>query len=97
MTSFHGLSGIKAIVTIGAALSMTAGLALAADNSISSDQIVHALQPKPVTRGLSAVHNAHAGTAFRRVSTRTTVLTRAVRDTGSTGFQHLKVTGFVEF
>ena len=53
MTSFHGLSGIKAIVTIGAALSMTAGLALAADNSISSDQIVHALQPKPVTRGLS--------------------------------------------
>jgi outer membrane protein OmpA-like peptidoglycan-associated protein len=53
MTSFHGLSGIKVIVTIGAALSMTAGLALAADNNVSSDQILHALQPKPVTRGLS--------------------------------------------
>ena len=53
MTSFHGLSGIKAIVTIGAALSMTAGLALAGDNNISSDQILQALQPKPVTRGLS--------------------------------------------
>ena len=51
MTSFHGLSGIKAIVTIGAVLSMTAGLALAGD--VSSDQILHALQPKPVTRGLS--------------------------------------------
>ena len=53
MTSFHRLSGIKAIVTIGAALSMTAGLALAGDNNVSSDQILHALQPKPVTRGLS--------------------------------------------
>jgi len=53
MTSFHGLSGIKAIVTIGAALSMTAGLALAGDNNVSSDEILHALQPKPVTRGLS--------------------------------------------
>jgi outer membrane protein OmpA-like peptidoglycan-associated protein len=53
MTSFHGLYGIKAIVTIGAALSMTAGLALAGDN-VSSDDILHALQPKPLTRGLSA-------------------------------------------
>ena len=54
MTSFHGLPRIKAIVTIGAALSMTAGLALAGDNNVSSDQILQALQPKPVTRGLSA-------------------------------------------
>jgi outer membrane protein OmpA-like peptidoglycan-associated protein len=54
MTSFHGLSGIKAIVTIGAVLSMTAGLALAGDNKVSADQILNALQPKPVTRGLSA-------------------------------------------
>ena len=53
MTSFHGLSGIKAIVTIGAALSMTAGLALAGDN-VSSDQILQALKPTPVTRGLSS-------------------------------------------
>jgi outer membrane protein OmpA-like peptidoglycan-associated protein len=33
---------------------MTAGLALAADNNISTDQILNALQPKPLTRGLSA-------------------------------------------
>ena len=53
MTSFNGLSGIKAIVTIGAALSMTAGLALAGEN-VSSDQILQALKPQAVTRGLSA-------------------------------------------
>jgi outer membrane protein OmpA-like peptidoglycan-associated protein len=53
MTSFHRLTALKAI-TLGAALSMTAGLALAADNNISTDQILNALQPKPLTRGLSA-------------------------------------------
>ena len=51
MTSFVRCSGLKAI-TICAALSMTAGLAFAGDN-VSSDQIIHALQPKPLTRGLS--------------------------------------------
>jgi outer membrane protein OmpA-like peptidoglycan-associated protein len=49
MTRLHGLS----IVTIGAALSMTAGLALAGENTISADQILSALKPKPLTRGLS--------------------------------------------
>ena len=52
MTSFLGLSGLTAI-TFGAALSMTAGLAIAADNNVSADQILNALQPKPLTRGLS--------------------------------------------
>jgi outer membrane protein OmpA-like peptidoglycan-associated protein len=52
MTSLLRLSGLKAI-TLGAALSMTAGLALAGDNNISADQIRNALQPKPLTRGLS--------------------------------------------
>ena len=47
------LTGIKAIA-LGAALSMTAGLALAGDNVISADQISKALQPKPLTRGLSS-------------------------------------------
>jgi len=47
------LTGIKAIA-LGAALSMTAGLALAGDAVISADQIAKALQPKPLTRGLSA-------------------------------------------
>jgi outer membrane protein OmpA-like peptidoglycan-associated protein len=48
MTRLNGLS----IVTIGAALSITAGLAFAGD-SVSADQILSALKPKPVTRGLS--------------------------------------------
>jgi outer membrane protein OmpA-like peptidoglycan-associated protein len=52
MTSFQRLSVLKAI-TLGAALSMTAGLALAGDNNVSADQIRNALQPKPLTRGLS--------------------------------------------
>jgi outer membrane protein OmpA-like peptidoglycan-associated protein len=52
MTSFHRLSALNAIA-LGAALSMTAGLALAGDN-VSADQIVNALQPKHLTRGLSA-------------------------------------------
>jgi outer membrane protein OmpA-like peptidoglycan-associated protein len=41
------------IVTISAALSMTAGLAAAGD-TVSADQILGALKPKSVTRGLSA-------------------------------------------
>jgi len=52
MTSFHRLTALKAI-TLGAALSMTAGFAYAGDNNVSSDQIISALQPKPLTRGLS--------------------------------------------
>ena len=48
MTRFHSLS----IVTISAALSMTAGLAFAGD-VVSADQILSALKPKPLTRGLS--------------------------------------------
>jgi outer membrane protein OmpA-like peptidoglycan-associated protein len=49
MTRFHGVS----ILTIGAALSMTAGLALAGEAPVSAGKIVDALT-KPVTRGLSA-------------------------------------------
>ena len=41
------------IVTISVALSMTAGLAVAGD-TVSADQILGALKPKPATRGLSA-------------------------------------------
>src|SRR5712675_2608040 len=48
MSRFHGLS----IVAFGAALSMTAGLAFAGD-TVSADQILNALKPKPATRGLS--------------------------------------------
>src|ERR1700710_1166453 len=48
MTRFHALS----IVTFGAALSMTAGLAFAGD-TVSADKILNALKPKSATRGLS--------------------------------------------
>lgn len=52
MTSISRLSGITAIA-LGAALSMTAGLAVAGD-TVSADQITKALQSKPLTRGLSS-------------------------------------------
>jgi outer membrane protein OmpA-like peptidoglycan-associated protein len=72
MTSIHGLSVIKAIA-LGATLSMTAGLALAGDRTISADQISKALQAKPLTRGLSigtqAVDAAAADKEMRFVDT----------------------------
>src|SRR5580698_9736785 len=52
MTHFLRFNALKAI-TLGAALSMTAGLALAGDNNVSADQILDAPQPKPLTRSLS--------------------------------------------
>jgi outer membrane protein OmpA-like peptidoglycan-associated protein len=64
MTSFHKLSALKAIA-LGAALSMTAGLAIAADNNVSADQIVNALRSKPLTRGLSTGPQADAAAAAR--------------------------------
>ena len=48
MTRFKGLS----IVTLGAVLSMTAGLAFAGD-TVSADKIIRALKPTSPTRGLS--------------------------------------------
>ncbi len=53
MTSISRFSGLK-VMTVCAALSMTAGLALAGEAVVPADQIVHALQAKPLTRGLSA-------------------------------------------
>lgn len=52
MTHFQGRL-LKAIA-LGGVLSMTTGLALAAENTVSSEQILNALRPKPLTRGLSA-------------------------------------------
>jgi outer membrane protein OmpA-like peptidoglycan-associated protein len=43
---------IRLLLTAGAALSIMAGAAVAGD-TITADQIVKALQPKPLTRGLS--------------------------------------------
>ena len=52
MTSFNRCSGLMA-VTLCTVLSMTAGLALAGETGVSADQILTALRPKPMTRGLS--------------------------------------------
>jgi hypothetical protein len=46
-------------IAVSAALSMTAGLALAGDTNVTAGQILDALKPKPVTRGRSA--NQHRG------------------------------------
>jgi outer membrane protein OmpA-like peptidoglycan-associated protein len=48
------LTAILSIVTVGAALTFGGAIAFAADNSVTEDQILHALAPKkPLTRGLS--------------------------------------------
>lgn len=67
MISFIRLAG-PAAITLGAALSMTAGLAVAADNNASADQILNALQPKPLTRGLSAAPQADPSIKAREIS-----------------------------
>ena len=63
MTRFHGLS----FLTIGAALSMTAGLAFAGE-AVSANQILDALKPKPVTRGLSSGAQVDAAAQARDAS-----------------------------
>jgi outer membrane protein OmpA-like peptidoglycan-associated protein len=67
MTSFHGLSALKAIA-LGAALSMTGGFAIAGSNDVSADQILNALQPKRVTRGLSTGAQADPAAKAREAS-----------------------------
>jgi outer membrane protein OmpA-like peptidoglycan-associated protein len=78
MTSFHRLSGLAAI-TLGAALSMTAGIALAGDNNVSADQILNALQPKPLTRGLSAGPQADPAVEAKQIRFVDTLRNRKTR------------------
>jgi outer membrane protein OmpA-like peptidoglycan-associated protein len=75
MTRFHGLS----VLTIGAALSMTAGLALAGDNTVSADQILSALKPRPLTRGLSAGVQADPAATAKEASFVETLRNRKTR------------------
>ena len=77
MTRFHKLF-VKAI-TITAALSMTAGLALAADGTVSADKIVGALQPKPLTRGLSSGPQVDPAVKTKEVSFVKTLRNRRTR------------------
>jgi outer membrane protein OmpA-like peptidoglycan-associated protein len=78
MTSFHRLSATAA-VTLSAALSMTAGLAFAGDNNLSADQILNALQPKPLTRGLSVGPQADPAVKAREIGFVDTLRNRKTR------------------
>jgi outer membrane protein OmpA-like peptidoglycan-associated protein len=78
MTSFHRLSVLKTI-TLTAALSMTAGLALAGDNHPSANQILNALQPKPMTRGLSAGQQADPAVKEKEIGFIATLRNRKTR------------------
>jgi outer membrane protein OmpA-like peptidoglycan-associated protein len=66
MTSFFRISRIAA-VAFGAALSMTAGVALGDDNA-SADQILNALQPKALTRSLSGDRQVDPAASAREQS-----------------------------
>lgn len=78
MTRFDKFFGLKAIA-LSAALSMTAGLALAGDNNVSSSQILDALKPKPVTRGLSAGPQADPAVQAKESTFLNTVRNRSTR------------------
>jgi outer membrane protein OmpA-like peptidoglycan-associated protein len=77
MTSFHRLSATAA-VALGTALSMTAGVALAGDN-VSADQIINALQVKPLTRGLSVGPQADPAVKAREIGFIDTLRNRKTR------------------
>ena len=75
MTSFVRFFGLKAIA-VGAALSMTAGLAFAGDNNPSTSAIVNSLKGPPLTRSLSydpqrAADNSFINTVRNRAGLRT--------------------------
>ncbi|WP_426440830.1 OmpA family protein [Bradyrhizobium genosp. P] len=67
------------LLTIGAALSMTAGLALAGDGFVPANQILNALKPKPLTRGLSAGPQVDPATTAQESSFLNSVRNRQTR------------------
>ena len=69
---------LKTITFTAAALSLTAGLAIAGDN-ISANQIVNALQPKPLTRGLSVGPQADPSIKAREINFVNTLRNRKTR------------------
>jgi outer membrane protein OmpA-like peptidoglycan-associated protein len=58
---------------------MTAGIALAGDNNVSADQILNALQPKPLTRGLSAGPQADPAVEAKQIRFVDTLRNRKTR------------------
>jgi outer membrane protein OmpA-like peptidoglycan-associated protein len=77
MTRMIKFFGLKAIA-LSAVLSMTAGLALAGDN-VTSGQILDALKPRPVTRGLSAGPQADPAVQAKEAKFLNTVRNRQSR------------------
>ena len=73
-----GFPGILRITAITSALLMTAGMASAADN-VSADQIVNALEPKTLTRSLSAERPADSSVQARADSFVDSVRNRKTR------------------
>ena len=78
MTRLHRFSGLK-VIALSAALSMTAGLAIADSNNVSSDQILNALQPKQLTRGMSAGPQGDPAVKAREISFIKTLRNRKTR------------------
>jgi outer membrane protein OmpA-like peptidoglycan-associated protein len=78
MSRFHRFSSLKAIA-LSAALSMTAGLAIADSKNVSSDQILNALQPKQLTRGMSAGPQADPTVKAKEISFIRTLRNRKTR------------------
>ncbi|MGF6306422.1 outer membrane protein OmpA-like peptidoglycan-associated protein [Bradyrhizobium sp. i1.8.4] len=67
------------LLTIGAALSMTAGVALAGGDTVPAAQILHALKPKQATRSLSAGTQVDPAATAKETSFLNTVRNRQTR------------------
>lgn len=67
------------ILTIGAALSLTAGVALAGSDTVPAAQILNALKPKSATRGLSAGTQVDPAASAKEASFLNTVRNRQSR------------------
>ncbi|MFT2628516.1 hypothetical protein, partial [Escherichia coli] len=78
MIRFDKSLALKAI-SLAAALSMTAGMVVAGDTNVSSDQILDALKPKPVTRGLSVAPQTDTAVQARESTFLNTVRNRSTR------------------
>ena len=68
MFTFSGMKAASSTIVVGAALITTTVLAFAGEN-VAPDTIVRALQPKPLTRGLSPADSAVAAEQGRFVET----------------------------
>ncbi|WP_166298758.1 OmpA family protein [Bradyrhizobium sp. 2S1] len=67
------------LLAIGAALSMTAGVALAGSDTVPAAQILNALKPKSATRGLSADTQVDPAASAKEASFLNTVRNRQTR------------------